>query len=394
VIGRDLLIAQIWKRLAESSVRFTAERRVGKTTVMAKMAAEPRPGFEALYLDLEGVDSPERFVKLLINRLQPLLSRTDQAKQWFHGFLKDLGGTEVAGLLKLPEMIGMGWQNALAKTLSAVCEHQKDRSILLLPDELPYMLQKIATIGTNGQQKILALTLLDTLRSIRQHHANMRMVFAGSVGLHHVVQDLKRGQLASEPVNDMPLVEIRSLSALDAVTLAERLLRDESVQIPAQDRQAILKRLVELTDCVPFYIERICCELGQTAEAISITQIEQAVDQQLLSAGDPWQMEHFRDRLGTYYAGQLDDTLGRKVRDEDIAGLILDHMAVVATPQSINEIWAIVTSTFSLTDRNHIVTMLNSLERDHYLSSDTRRKYSFRFPLIQRWWKTMQGLES
>lgn len=394
MIGRDLLIAQIWKRLAESSVRFTAERRVGKTTVMAKMAAEPRPGFEALYLDLEGVDSPERFVKLLINRLQPLLSRTDQAKQWFHGFLKDLGGTEVAGLLKLPEMIGMGWQNALAKTLSAVCEHQKDRSILLLPDELPYMLQKIATIGTNGQQKILALTLLDTLRSIRQHHANMRMVFAGSVGLHHVVQDLKRGQLASEPVNDMPLVEIRSLSALDAVTLAERLLRDESVQIPAQDRQAILKRLVELTDCVPFYIERICCELGQTAEAISITQIEQAVDQQLLSAGDPWQMEHFRDRLGTYYAGQLDDTLGRKVRDEDIAGLILDHMAVVATPQSINEIWAIVTSTFSLTDRNHIVTMLNSLERDHYLSSDTRRKYSFRFPLIQRWWKTMQGLES
>jgi len=85
------------------------------------------------------------------------------------------------------------------------------------------------------------------------------------------------------------------------------------------------------------------------------------VDQQLLSAGDPWQMEHFRDRLGTYYAGQLDDTLGRKVRNEDIARLIPDHMALVAAPQSINEIWAVVVSKFSLTDRNHIVKMLNSL---------------------------------
>ncbi len=82
---------------------------------MAKMAAEPHPRFEVLYGDLEGIDSPERFIELLINRLRPLLSRTDQAKLWFHGFFEDLGCTEVAGLLKLPEMIRTGWQNALAK---------------------------------------------------------------------------------------------------------------------------------------------------------------------------------------------------------------------------------------------------------------------------------------
>jgi hypothetical protein len=69
-------------------------------------------------------------------------------------------------------------------------------------------------------------------------------------------------------------------------------------------------------------------------------------------------------------------------------------MALAAAPQSINEIWAVVVSRFSLTDRNHIVKMLNSLELDHYLMSDTQRKYSFRFPLIQRWWRIVQGLES
>jgi hypothetical protein len=69
-------------------------------------------------------------------------------------------------------------------------------------------------------------------------------------------------------------------------------------------------------------------------------------------------------------------------------------MALAAAPQSINEIWAVVVSRFSLTDRNHIVKMLNSLELDHHLMSDTQRKYSFRFPLIQRWWRIVQGLES
>ena len=44
VVGRDKLIEIIWKKLETRSVQFTAERRVGKTTVMTKMEAEPKAG--------------------------------------------------------------------------------------------------------------------------------------------------------------------------------------------------------------------------------------------------------------------------------------------------------------------------------------------------------------
>ncbi len=44
VVGRDKLIDRIWRRLENESLRFTAERRIGKTTVIKKMLAEPRPG--------------------------------------------------------------------------------------------------------------------------------------------------------------------------------------------------------------------------------------------------------------------------------------------------------------------------------------------------------------
>jgi hypothetical protein len=38
VVGRDELIAEIWRTLAVQSVVLTSERRIGKTSVIRKMA--------------------------------------------------------------------------------------------------------------------------------------------------------------------------------------------------------------------------------------------------------------------------------------------------------------------------------------------------------------------
>ncbi len=210
VVGRDKLIDSVWRKLETNSLRFTAERRVGKTTVMTKMSAEPQPGYHVFFMDVEGI-----------------------------------------------------------------CEHNKDTKILLIFDELPYMLQKIASIGRDNESKTQAITLLDTLRSVRQKYTNLRMIYAGSVGLHHV----------------------------------------------------------------------------------------------------------------------LNDITGKPLRDDDIARAILDHMATLTHPQSIEQIWNVVKSSFQLNDRNHIVNLLKSLALDHYLNCDQTKRYYFRFPLIQKWWKLAQGLE-
>ena len=221
------------------------------------------------------------------------------------------------------------------------------------------------------------------------------MVFAGSVGLHHVVTDLKQGLLASEPTNDMPFVEIRALREPDAITLASRLLKNESVEFSAtEERTEILERLVRSTDCVPFYVEAVCSRLGELDGPVGIGTVEETVLQQLTSDHDPWEMEHFRERLGTYYNGTIIDINSVAIGDEEIARTILDYLAAVNEPQSIDQIWAAVKSKFNITDRNHIVVMLRSLALDHYLVSDTNKRYSFRFPLIQGWWKMAQGLEA
>jgi hypothetical protein len=125
---------------------------------------------------------------------------------------------------------------------------------------------------------------------------------------------------------------------------------------------------------------------------ITIDTVNETVLQQLTSDHDPWEMEHFRERIETYYNGTIVDISAVAIRDEDIARTILDHFAVATEPQSIDQVWAVVKSNFKITDRNHIVEMLRSLALDHYLVSDNEKRYSFRFPLIQVWWKMAQGL--
>ena len=392
VIGRDDLIKKIWRKLKKSSLRLTAERRIGKTTVMTKMAAEPESGFEVFFMEVEGIESPDRFTELLINRIRPLLSKSTKAKGWLDTFREAIGGTEIGGVIKLPEKSRMGWQATLEKTLEGLCENQSDKTIVLLLDELPYMLQKVASSGAEGDQKTLALTFLDTLRSIRQQQTNLRMVFAGSVGLHHVVTDLKQEKLASEPLNDMPLVDIHALGDDYALKLASRLFEEEEVTCSEGDLQKIQQRLIELTDCVPFYIESVCGRLGELEKPITSKIVEETVQQQLTSDLDPWEMEHFRSRLAIYYSGVTSDTNGGEISNDKIARAILDHMATVTDPQSIEQVWAVVKTQFAVADRQNIVQMLKSLSMDHYLVSDLQKQYSFRFPLIRSWWKMAQGL--
>jgi len=63
VIGRDDLIRRLWDTLAQQSVVLIAERRMGKTSVIKKMAAECPDERVTLYRDVEGLDTPHAFVE-------------------------------------------------------------------------------------------------------------------------------------------------------------------------------------------------------------------------------------------------------------------------------------------------------------------------------------------
>lgn len=392
VVGRAKLIQHIWKTLDQTSVIFTAERRIGKTTVMKKMVAEPKGQRIAIYMDLEKVDSPTRFVEVLLAQSCRLLSTKAAIRSWIDGFVKSIGGSEIAGVIKLPQFKGLEWQPVLEKAISNICDEQRDCQLVFLFDELPYMLQKISVHQKkSGATDNPALSLLDSLRAMRNEQSNLRMVFTGSVGLHHVVTELRGTEFASQPTNDMQQVEIGPLAAMDAFEFARTLLIEGDVQTDAPD--LVAQKIVELTDHVPFYIDKIISRLSLKESIVTVEIVEQEVRSHLSSGNDPWEMEHFRTRLAIYYSGKIQQ--GRSaIEMSKVAAFILDILSTAERPLTINEVFGLLKSRFTLKDRDIAIRLLSFLENDHYLTCDDHKRYSFRFPLIKAWWVLAQGLQS
>ncbi len=394
VVGRDRLIERIWQRLKSKSVRFLAERRVGKTSILKKMAAEPAAGFHPIFLDLEKVHSADRFVEVLLSELKSLMSIKDKAAKGFGELLAMFGGTEVGGMIKIPELGKRDWQKAIEKTFQAICANSPDTLFVLMFDELPYMLQSIATLDAKaGATDNFALAILDTLRAARHENANMRMIFCGSVGLHHVLASLRGDVHASQPVNDMPALEIHPLQLPDAVQLTKELMNKEQVLVSPEDMDVIANRIARQTDCVPFYIERVVSRLAEQDGPVIESSVNSIINRQLVDDKDDWEMQHFRDRLEIYYKGSFVDVNGSILQRHLVSRRILDHIACEDQPQSIDDVWAAVKSKMALDDRDAVIELLRLLAQDHYLIADDAKHYTFRFPLIRRWWLIAHGLK-
>ncbi len=122
IVGRDAFIADTWRELAFKSLYMNDLRRIGKTRILRKMHAELPPGWLATFSDLEGTHTAEEFAALVYKDSAQVLT----AKQ---GKLRKMGdlrgkpaGTEILGILKLPDGQPAPWKDVLGTTFDDVVE--------------------------------------------------------------------------------------------------------------------------------------------------------------------------------------------------------------------------------------------------------------------------------
>ena len=372
VIGRDALIQQLWRILERQSLVLTAERRMGKTSILRKMEAESKEDQLPIFHDLENIRKPLEFVHAILNDVREHLSRSHRGFTGFKEFINRIGGAEIGGVIKLPDSRAPDWKMLLTETLENLVEHQ-ERTLIFFWDEMPLMLENIKK--SNGED--VAMEILDTLRSLRQTHPQLRMVYTGSIGLHHVITSLKRAGYANAPTNDMHTVDVPPLSDDDAQELARRLLRGERIQTdePEQDAQTI----AQAVDNCPYYIHHIVDALKFDNEL----SIDTIVDGRLTAPDDPWALGHYRERIDTYYE-----------EDAQLVLNLLDILATVDTPLSFDDLFSQLQSNMETEDRETARSVLSLLQQDHYVSRRTDGAFQFRFPMIQRWWRLDRGLVS
>ncbi len=381
IVGREEIIEQIWDTLEQQSIRMNAERRIGKTTIIQKLCEEPRDGWIPIFQDLEQYHTAYEFAIAVFREVEKYLSVGKKTAHRTKALLKACGGMEVKGVFKLPSFsTDLPWKDILSSSIQdLITERSKQNErLVFLWDEVPYMLESIK----NREGEAVAMELLDTLRSLRQTYGSIgfRMVFTGSIGLHHVIKSLKRKNYANSPVNDMLVTPVLPLKPEPAKELAIKLIEGE--YISTNELEATTHAVAKASDGFPFYIHHIVKAMKLTGLEGTVKNVEQVVSQQLRDPDDPWELNHYRGRIRTYYGSELEPAVVE----------ILDAIAVASNALSVNDLFNDLKNSGTLDDRELLIELLRLIEQDHYLMRNNDGHYYFQFPLLQRWWKLSRGL--
>jgi len=352
VVGREKIIEQIWDTLEQQSIRMNAERRIGKTTIIKKLREEPRPGWVPIFQDLEQYHTANEFAVSVFWEVDKFLSVRKRTARRTKELLTALGGTEVKGIFKLPTFSNEApWKDILTSSIQDLInerDKQNDRPLFLW-DEVPYMLDSIR----KREGETVAMELLDTLRSLRQTHGGngLRMVFTGSIGLHHVIKSLKLQGYSNLPVNDMLNIPVLPLESEPALELARKLILGEEIQTTALEDTATT--VANISDGFPYYIHHIIKAMKQSGLEGTPESVELIVAKQLIDADDPWELSHYRKRISDYY--------GEEYQRAVLA--ILDSIAVTGA-LSINDLLADLKNIGTLDDREQLINLLRLIEQD------------------------------
>ena len=248
-------------------------------------------------------------------------------------------------------------------------------TVVLLWDELPHMVANIR----DREGPAAARELLDVLRGVRETHATVRMVFSGSLGLHHVVDELRAHGGMWAPTHDMLTMDLPPLAPEDASYLAGELLRNE--RLDCDDVDGVAKAIAAEVDCAPYYVHHTVHQLltrqrDGRCGSIDERLVDEVVSESLADPLDPWQLQHYIDRVGSYYG-----------EDADAVKAVLDIVATASSPPSVETIHDRVGASLDAPPPiERLRDLLVLLCKDHYLSAIDG--YAFRLGLIRRAWLT------
>lgn len=367
IIGRENLIEQIKERLQQQSIIFIGERRIGKSSTLKKLTAENYHNLLPIYRDLEGIRSPIEFVEKVWQDIELYLKESGKAIK-VRNFLSQLQNSQFTGF-RFPEITEEHWKDLLTFAIEDLITLQT-KQVVFIWDEMPHMLENFEDES--------AMEMLDTLRSLRQTYPDVKMIFSGSIGLHHIFKNLQKTGYRNDPTNDMYTLDGQPLALEDAIKLTANLIEGENLATFNVEKSA--RDIAEAVDCIPFYIHHLINQLKALNEEVTHSVIINTVEKCLRNPLNPWKLDHYRERIDNYYTEE----------QKPYALNILDLLAI-NPPTSFQKLWQVLYNDPQTNNKEMARTIIRLLMKDYYLIQ-TGSIYSFRYRLVQQYWQLSRGL--
>jgi uncharacterized protein len=364
--NRPFIVSDIWEEVAKPNhVLIAAPRRVGKSSVMEHMAANPANDCKCIFKNIQGVQSETAFYETFYQLVIHALDGAQKKLNWLAGLWKELKIEEVSlGGIKLGKK-----EVDFLTEINLLIHRLKDKNIrvVLFIDELPEVLHRLHKDGRTQE----AVSILKNLRSwllSPEFKQSISLVLAGSVGIHHVVQ-LIEGRTAD--INHLGKIDFEALNRPAAADY----IKWATTQATIQYSPALIKQLLDkIQYYVPYFINLMLEEINRTARKkaapkITKTDIDAAFEKVI--AGN----DHFAD-----WKNRLFEYMPEK------DALFLNDVLAHAAKHDAISIRKVYDMRRAYGSEHNCMELLNSLLKDGYLLQ-TGDNYSFISPFLQTFWK-------
>lgn len=292
--GREAEVKKLWAKLEGGhNLLIVSPRRIGKTSVMRDLEANPHPGWAPVFTNLEGKNSAASVIMEVVQHLEKRGGTGEKVAGFFKkafGTVEEFNAFNVG--LKLSktneqwDRLSLEFEAAIAKGASPT-----DR-LLLIVDEFPIVIEELFSTPETKQQ---ALNLLQLFRKIRTNTAikdRFRMIIGGSIGLKPVLRRNK----ATADANDLKAFRLGPWSKTTALAFMKKIAESHGLALRPAIRSEVLKRTGEQP--IPFHLQVMLdglIELEKPGAKIDADDVEQVWQEKL---GDV-DLDHYKERLSS-----------------------------------------------------------------------------------------------
>lgn len=363
---RPHIVQEIWEELEKgNNVLIAAPRRVGKSSVMVYMAENCPAGYKCVFENVQGIQSAyefyKRFYELIIKCLKPF----QQKLAWLSEVWKEHKIDEITlqGKVKLKDA-AVDYLSEIDNILPKL--NNRELKIVLFIDELPEVLHQLNKKGKTEE----AASILKNIRRWRQEDQfkNLRLVLAGSIGIHYVVKSIEG---RTTDINDFNPIKFEALTKPEALDYLDWATQDATIKYTEEYVDYLLSKIQYY---VPYFINLMLDEINKKARktnntAITDTDIDNAYETVVKST------DHFKDWKNRIFDYMPAD-------DAEFVNEILIHIAHYETI-SQQKIYDIAGKHNKINER---MDLIDGLEKDGYII-EQEDVFLFQSPFLKTFWK-------
>ena len=363
-----------------ANILLVAQRRMGKTSLLAEVANILQDEFIVLFIDLQDAKSgPDAIAKMGMEIHKYNASLFEKIKGVFGNILDKVEGINAGdfGITLRAGIPKSDWTNRGDKLLETLTKEEK--RIVIMIDELPILINKILRSKEGNitpESKAEAEEFMSWVRknSIK-HQGRISFVLSGSIGLGPVLHQVG----LSATINNFVPFELPAWDKNTAVSCLKALGLEYGIEY----EEGILETICNLLGSpIPHHVQMFFghiydrCKMKETTRCTK-KDVQTIYQQDMLSARGQTELMHYEERL-------------KMVLGEDCAALAFDMLTEAAVEKVLTH-EAIQAFQKQYTFESRSVEDVQQeiiwvLEHDGYLRKNTKG-YLFVSKLLRDWWK-------